>query len=179
MGTGKPGITTCPRREAVHRFEAELAKARMQRITRLWWARYRPNCTIFVSDLVFADVTAGKMQRGNEYELRTLSAHMELQASREPYNSPPGDTKGRIARLSLSCNLHTRSDDEPAQMRDPLTEDLAAIRRFRTRRLEQLLRDLDKGRLKSRLARNTSGSRSDGASSGEPPRGLGPTRPER
>src|SRR5689334_7184563 len=37
-----------------------IAKARMQRITRVWWSRYRPNCEIFVSDRVFVECRGGR-----------------------------------------------------------------------------------------------------------------------
>lgn len=39
---------------------SDIAKARMQRITRVWWARYRPTCNIFVSDCVFSESRNGK-----------------------------------------------------------------------------------------------------------------------
>ena len=39
---------------------ADIAKARMQRITRVWWSRYRRNCDIFVSDSVFAESRGGR-----------------------------------------------------------------------------------------------------------------------
>ena len=39
---------------------ADIAKARMQRITRVWWSRYRPNCDIFVSDSVFTESRGGR-----------------------------------------------------------------------------------------------------------------------
>lgn len=38
----------------------DFMKARMQRITRMWWARYRPRCDIFVSDLVLSEARAGR-----------------------------------------------------------------------------------------------------------------------
>ena len=51
---------------------ADIAKARMQRITRIWWSRYRPNCDVFVSDLVFAESRAG-----NEEAARKRLAALE------------------------------------------------------------------------------------------------------
>jgi hypothetical protein len=37
-----------------------ISKARMQRITRIWWSRFRRNCDIFVSDRVFVEARGGK-----------------------------------------------------------------------------------------------------------------------
>jgi hypothetical protein len=39
---------------------ANISKARMQRITRVWWSRFRPNCDIFVSDRVFVEARGGR-----------------------------------------------------------------------------------------------------------------------
>ena len=39
---------------------ADISKARMQRITRIWWSRLRPNCDIFVSDRVFVEARGGR-----------------------------------------------------------------------------------------------------------------------
>ena len=39
---------------------ANFMKARMQRITRVWWARYRPSYDTFVSDLVLSESRAGR-----------------------------------------------------------------------------------------------------------------------
>jgi hypothetical protein len=41
---------------------ANVAKARMQRITRVWWSRCRPNCDIFVSDRVFTEARDGRKE---------------------------------------------------------------------------------------------------------------------
>jgi hypothetical protein len=53
LDTTIPSYLTAP-------MSADIAKARMQRITRVWWLRYRPNCTIFVSDLVIAESRDGR-----------------------------------------------------------------------------------------------------------------------
>jgi hypothetical protein len=37
----------------------DLAKARMQRVTRIWWSRYRPDCDIFISDCVLSECRGG------------------------------------------------------------------------------------------------------------------------
>src|SRR5262245_50819552 len=39
---------------------ADISKARMQRITRIWWARYRPLCDVFVSKVVFDEARSGR-----------------------------------------------------------------------------------------------------------------------
>ena len=39
---------------------ADIAKARMQRITRVWWSRYRPDCEVFVSGAVFSECRNGR-----------------------------------------------------------------------------------------------------------------------
>lgn len=46
---------------------ADIAKARMQRITRVWWLRYRPRCDVFVSDRLLTEARAG---RGTEARKR-------------------------------------------------------------------------------------------------------------
>jgi hypothetical protein len=51
---------------------ANISKARMQRITRVWWSRFRPNCDIFVSDRVFVEARGGR-----EDEARKRMAALE------------------------------------------------------------------------------------------------------
>jgi hypothetical protein len=51
---------------------ANVAMARMQRITRIWWARYRRNCCLLVSDRVFFEVRGG-----SEDEARKRVAALE------------------------------------------------------------------------------------------------------
>lgn len=53
LDTTIPSYLTAP-------MSADLAKVRMQRITRVWWSRYRPNCDIFVSDCVLAESRCGR-----------------------------------------------------------------------------------------------------------------------
>jgi hypothetical protein len=61
-------------------------------------------------------------------------------------------------------------------MSDILTEELVAIRRIRERRLQELMRDLDEGRLKSSQEPGTNGSRRDEAPSATPPASFSPAR---
>lgn len=58
-------------------------------------------------------------------------------------------------------------------MSDPLTEHLAAIRRIRAERLEELMRDLEEGRLNSSSGRDTSE-----AGAHEAPSEISPTSPD-
>jgi hypothetical protein len=53
LDTTIPSYLTAP-------MSADIAKARMQRITRIWWARYRSNCEIFVSERVFFESRGGR-----------------------------------------------------------------------------------------------------------------------
>lgn len=53
LDTTIPSYLTAP-------MSTDIAKARMQRITRIWWSRYRPNCDIFVSDCVFRESRNGR-----------------------------------------------------------------------------------------------------------------------
>src|SRR5690349_24460 len=53
LDTTIPSYLTAP-------LSADIAKARMQRITRIWWARYRPSCDIFVSECVFNEARGGR-----------------------------------------------------------------------------------------------------------------------
>jgi hypothetical protein len=52
LDTPIPSYLTAP-------LSADIAKARMQRITPVWWLRYRPDCDIFVSDCVFVECRGG------------------------------------------------------------------------------------------------------------------------
>jgi hypothetical protein len=38
----------------------------MQRITRVWWSRYRPNCDIFASDRVFTESRGGREDQASK-----------------------------------------------------------------------------------------------------------------
>src|SRR4051794_1747862 len=53
LDTTIPSYLTAP-------ISTDIAKARMQRITRVWWSRYRRNCDIFVSGCVFAESRNGR-----------------------------------------------------------------------------------------------------------------------
>ena len=52
LDTTVPSYFTAP-------ISTDIAKARMQRITRIWWSRYRPSCDLFVSDCLFAESRGG------------------------------------------------------------------------------------------------------------------------
>ncbi len=65
LDTTIPSYLTAP-------ISADVAKFRMQRITRIWWARYRPSCDIFVSARVFAEARGGR-----EMEARKRLAALE------------------------------------------------------------------------------------------------------
>jgi len=51
---------------------ADISRARMQRITRIWWARYRPHCDVFISSLLLAEA-----RHGSEYAARKRLAALE------------------------------------------------------------------------------------------------------
>jgi hypothetical protein len=53
LDTTIPSYLTAP-------LSSNVANAHMQRITRVWWSRYRRNCSIFVSDRVFAESHGGR-----------------------------------------------------------------------------------------------------------------------
>ena len=61
-------------------------------------------------------------------------------------------------------------------MSDILTEELAALRRFRERRLKELMRDLEEGRLKLSQEPRTSDSRSNETPSEKLPASSSPAR---
>jgi hypothetical protein len=48
------------------RLSRSIATARHQRITRVWWHRYRRRHTLLISDLVLAEAAAGDMQAARE-----------------------------------------------------------------------------------------------------------------
>lgn len=52
LDTTIPSYLTAP-------MSADLTKARMQRITRIWWSRYRPDCDIFISNCVLSEARTG------------------------------------------------------------------------------------------------------------------------
>jgi hypothetical protein len=52
LDTTIPSYFTAP-------MSADFAKRRMQRLTRIWWSRYRPKCDVFVSDCVFDESRGG------------------------------------------------------------------------------------------------------------------------
>lgn len=45
---------------------ADIAKARMQRLTRVWWSRYRPHCDVFVSDRLFTEAGGGRQEEARK-----------------------------------------------------------------------------------------------------------------
>ncbi len=51
---------------------ADISRARMQRITRIWWARYRPHCDVFISNLLLAEA-----RDGSEYAARKRLAALD------------------------------------------------------------------------------------------------------
>src|SRR4029079_4739570 len=53
LDTTIPSYLTAP-------MTADIGKARMQRITGVWWSRCRPNCDIFVSESVFNESRGGR-----------------------------------------------------------------------------------------------------------------------
>ena len=59
LDTTIPSYLTAP-------MSANIAKARMQRITRVWWSRYRPHCSIFVSDRVFTESRSGREEEARK-----------------------------------------------------------------------------------------------------------------
>jgi hypothetical protein len=65
LDTTIPSYFTAP-------MSADIVKARMQRITRIWWLRYRPICDVFVSDLVLSECRGGR-----EYAARRRLAALE------------------------------------------------------------------------------------------------------
>jgi hypothetical protein len=64
-------------------------------------------------------------------------------------------------------------------MNDPLTEHLAAIRRIRAERLEELMRDMEQRKLKANQDPNTNGSRQQDTPSELPQESSRPARPGR
>jgi hypothetical protein len=65
LDTTIPSYLTAP-------MSTDIVKARMQRITRVWWSRYRPACDVFVSQLVLSECRGGR-----EYEARKRLAALE------------------------------------------------------------------------------------------------------
>jgi len=51
---------------------ADISRARMQRITRIWWTRYRRHCDVFISDLLLAEA-----RDGSEYAARKRLAALD------------------------------------------------------------------------------------------------------
>ena len=64
-------------------------------------------------------------------------------------------------------------------MNDPLTEHLAAIRRIRAERLEELMRDMEQRKLKANQDPSTNGSRQQDTPSELPQESSRPARPGR
>jgi predicted nucleic acid-binding protein len=56
----------------------DITKARMQRITRVWWSRFRPTCEIFISELVIAESRDGR----EESARKRLAALESIEAVR-------------------------------------------------------------------------------------------------
>ena len=61
---------------------ADIAKARMQRITRVWWSRCRPNCDIFVSDRLFTESRGGREDEARKRLAALESIHAVFLADR-------------------------------------------------------------------------------------------------
>jgi hypothetical protein len=68
LDTTIPSYLTAP-------MSADLAKARMQRITRIWWARYRPTCDVFVSECVFTEACGGREEEARKRLAALESIH--------------------------------------------------------------------------------------------------------
>jgi hypothetical protein len=71
LDTTIPSYLTAP-------MSADISKARMQRITRIWWSRVRPNCDLFISDLVLAEARNGSENAAR----KRLEALARIEATR-------------------------------------------------------------------------------------------------